>query len=575
MSVPTGTTEGALEGPSSGVAKYVAAYGQFGFISKLNLSTSQFQYSTYVEGQGTSVTGLAVDSSGNAYLTGTAPAPSAGVNGGFQLTPDSLPVPANQGNSPFLVKLDPMATVLNYATLLGGTNSDGATAVAVDASGNVYLTGFADSTDFPTTSGAFQTANNAAAAKAGNAFLAKFALANEANQTSYPNVLIGVPTSITINSAADYCEPDSCVLIAYVTLSSKPPGPTPTGTIAGYLGASSCSNCASGSASVSGTWSGVSNEIEVIVVTQSGYCGSNGTVSFEADYSGDSVYQASTATDDNVPLYVDCDYVKRGSPKAVPKPAIANSTGLSSSTPKTPGPKFAPLPLPQQDGSGLRARPSLAAHAEATRLSTHAVDVYFLNAMRLYGSENPQFSYNLSGLPSGFEIAVTPFSTATLTSPVGTYPISATVSAPPYDLIHVFDATLQVNKAPLTVVPHDAYQLAGIAPAAFSYELTGFRNNDTASVVSGKPILKSTAGNAPHAGNYPITVVTSALSAENYHFLTETGKLDVFAPIDIGSDLTNSYLLYSFAIGPGAAQYDRRHKCADARGNSNRLSILV
>jgi hypothetical protein len=126
-----------------------------GFVAKLKQDGSALEYSTYLEGIGTSVSGLAVDGTGNAYLTGNAPAVSAGFPAGFQATPDALATPASSGVSAFLVKLNPSATVLNYATLLGGSSNDRATALALDAAGNVYLTGSATSANFPTTTGGF------------------------------------------------------------------------------------------------------------------------------------------------------------------------------------------------------------------------------------------------------------------------------------------------------------------------------------------------------------------------------------------------------------------------------------
>src|SRR3989441_8692213 len=48
--------------------------------------------------------------------------------------------------------------VLAYSTYLGGSGGDQGFGVAVDAVGNAYVTGFAGSSDFPTTAGAFQTA---------------------------------------------------------------------------------------------------------------------------------------------------------------------------------------------------------------------------------------------------------------------------------------------------------------------------------------------------------------------------------------------------------------------------------
>ncbi len=61
-----------------------------------------------------------------------------------------------------MTKLNAAGTALVYTTYLGGSGYDYANGIAVDGSGNAYVTGFASSTNFPTTAGAFQTTQTVA-----------------------------------------------------------------------------------------------------------------------------------------------------------------------------------------------------------------------------------------------------------------------------------------------------------------------------------------------------------------------------------------------------------------------------
>src|SRR5439155_26854573 len=57
----------------------------------------------------------------------------------------------------FVTKLDASGAALAYSTYLGGSSGDGGESVAADAAGNAYVTGGTSSTNFPTTTGAFDT----------------------------------------------------------------------------------------------------------------------------------------------------------------------------------------------------------------------------------------------------------------------------------------------------------------------------------------------------------------------------------------------------------------------------------
>jgi hypothetical protein len=123
------------------------------FVTKLNTKGTGLVYSTFLGGSDyDDATGIAVDSGGKAYVTGfTYSKDFPYTLGAYQS--------ANKGvANAFITKLNSKGSALVYSTYLGGTGSDAAGSIAVDWSGNAYVTGDAGSPDFPTTPGAFQTA---------------------------------------------------------------------------------------------------------------------------------------------------------------------------------------------------------------------------------------------------------------------------------------------------------------------------------------------------------------------------------------------------------------------------------
>ena len=112
-------------------------------------------YSTYLGGSAADQGfGIAVDASGNAYVTGyTASTDFPTIPGAFQTTLGSA-----GSTDAFVTKLNPTGSALVYSTYLGGSQEDLGLGIAIDPIGNAYVIGHTDSTDFPTTLGAFQTA---------------------------------------------------------------------------------------------------------------------------------------------------------------------------------------------------------------------------------------------------------------------------------------------------------------------------------------------------------------------------------------------------------------------------------
>ncbi len=135
------------------------------FVIKLNPSGSTLVYSTYLGGNG-SETGnsIAVDGSGNAYIVGDTGSTTFPTMAPFQ--------GSNSGgvSDAFVTKLNSSGSALVYSTYLGGSIEDQAADIAIDASGNAYVTGLTTSTDFPTEL-PYQAANGGVGS---DAFIVKF-----------------------------------------------------------------------------------------------------------------------------------------------------------------------------------------------------------------------------------------------------------------------------------------------------------------------------------------------------------------------------------------------------------------
>lgn len=124
------------------------------FASKFD-ANGAIVYATYLGGNFTDLgRGIAADSQGNAYVTGTTQStnfptanaiqPNNGANGGF--TDDA-----------FVTKVSPTGNSLVYSTYLGGSDMDNGRAITLDAGGNVYVTGTSASMNFPLVAGAIRT----------------------------------------------------------------------------------------------------------------------------------------------------------------------------------------------------------------------------------------------------------------------------------------------------------------------------------------------------------------------------------------------------------------------------------
>jgi hypothetical protein len=118
-----------------------------GFVAKLDTNGTVLDYSTYLGGAtaGSLVTGIGIDGSNNAYVTGITVASDFPTTAGALMTK----APGTEDNG-FVTSIKADGSAMIYSTYLGGSGSNDAFGIAVDSAGEAFITGDTNSTDFPT-----------------------------------------------------------------------------------------------------------------------------------------------------------------------------------------------------------------------------------------------------------------------------------------------------------------------------------------------------------------------------------------------------------------------------------------
>jgi hypothetical protein len=125
------------------------------FILKLNNKGSILKYSTFIGGNSVDHTiSLKLDSSGNAYVTGST------YSNNFPTTINAYDKTYNGYGDVCVLKLNSLGSKLLYSSFIGRNNSDIGIDMEFDLKGNIFVTGYTYSTNFPITSGAFDKSHN-------------------------------------------------------------------------------------------------------------------------------------------------------------------------------------------------------------------------------------------------------------------------------------------------------------------------------------------------------------------------------------------------------------------------------
>jgi diphthamide synthase (EF-2-diphthine--ammonia ligase) len=167
------------------------------------------------------------------------------------------------------------------------------------------------------------------------------------------------------------------------------------------------------------------------------------------------------------------------------------------------------------------------------------------NQAKVYGAALPNLTASYSGFVNGdtaanLDAQPTISTAATAHSGTGDYVITASGAADSDYTITYHVGTLAITPATLTVSADDLTRPKGEANPPLTYSISGLVNGDTINVVSGTPVLSTTATTSSPSGTYPIAIAVGNLSAANYDFATAGGILTVADTSAITITLTAS-----------------------------------
>ena len=224
------------------------------------------------------------------------------------------------------------------------------------------------------------------------------------------------------------------------------------------------------------------------------------------------------------------------------------ATYSTTATPASPVGNY-PITATLLDPTNKLGNYVVTLNAGTLAVSPAPLTVTVADATRPFGAANPAFTGTIAGIKNGDNITATYSTTATATSPLGTYPITATLVDPTNKLgnysVTNTPGTLTITSAQLTVTVADATRVYGDPNPAFTVSFSGFVNGDTAAVVSGTASCTSAAPTSA-VGTYPIVCTQGTLSATSYVFVFVSGTLTV-TPAPLNVTAANATRLYGDA----------------------------
>jgi hypothetical protein len=239
------------------------------------------------------------------------------------------------------------------------------------------------------------------------------------------------------------------------------------------------------------------------------------------------------------------------------QPAMA-TTATSASTPGS-------YPITPSLGSLSSANYTFQFQVGTLTITPAVLNVSAYSYTRTYGAPLPSpFAYAIKGFVNGDTISVvsgTPAigTTATSSSPVGTYPITptlGTLSATRYTF-HFINGTLTIAPTVLKVAAYNyARYYRAALPSPFGYSLTGLMNADTAATATtGTPSITTTATQGSPAATYPITAAIGTFATTQNYTLEFQGATLTITPVPVLTVTAYSYTRSYGAALPSTFAY--------------------
>lgn len=221
-----------------------------------------------------------------------------------------------------------------------------------------------------------------------------------------------------------------------------------------------------------------------------------------------------------------------------------NITATYSSADPTAAVGTYPIVPALVDPTGKLGNYTVTSNNGTLTITPAPLSVSAANATRAFGDSNPSFTGTITGTKNSDNITATYSTTATATSPVGTYPIVPALVDPTGKLgnytVTSNNGTLTITQSVLTVTAANASMIFGDSVPALSGTITGLKNGDTISAT-----YSTTATSASPVGTYAIapTLVDPGNQAVNYTVLLNNGTLTI-SPAPLTVTAANASRLY-------------------------------